>query len=149
MRRTSTRSPEGVRLDAVYPRPPADVWRALTNPDTLAEWLLPNDFAPRLGRRFTFQDGHKAIHCQVTALDEARRLSYTWRQGREPLSIVTWTLEPVGAHSTRVCLTHTGPQARASVSSSLGSALRRLPPVLTPTVLLTVTAGPVTQRSLR
>lgn len=132
MTRHPTRAPDGVRLDAVYPHPPEHVWRALTNPETLAKWLLPNDFAPHLGHRFTFRDGRKTIQCEVTGLDEARRLAYTWRRGREPLSVVTWTLEPVGAHSTRVRLTHTGPQACASVSLFWGSALRRLPRVLTP-----------------
>lgn len=152
MKRNPTQAPDGVQLDAVYPRPPDQVWRALTNPDTLAKWLLPNDFAPRLGHRFTFRDGRKTIHCEVTNIDEARRLTYTWRQGREPLSVVTWTLEPVGAHSTRVCLTHTGLRASAPVSLFYGSALRRLPRVLTMAVWVPIAAGPVddrvTERSL-
>lgn len=150
MTRNPTQAPDSVQLDAVYPRPPAEVWRALTDPDVVAKWLLPNDFAPRLGHRFTFRDGRRTVHCEVTALDEARRLCYTWRRGHEPLSVVTWTLEPVGAHATRVCLTHTGPQACASVSWSWASALRRLPRALTPTTLLAARPAESTmQRSFR
>lgn len=152
MTRNAVQAPDGVRLDVVYPRPPEHVWRALTNPDTLAKWLLPNDFAPRLGYRFTFRDGRRRIHCEVTALDEARRLTYTWQRGQEPLSVVTWTLEPVqDGQATRVRLTHTGPQACASVSLLRGNALRRLPRMLLPTVVVqhTVPHLKMTNRSLR
>lgn len=38
-----------------YPHTPERVWRALTDPKALAAWLMPNDFAPVVGHRFTFR----------------------------------------------------------------------------------------------
>ncbi len=71
-----------LRFEVLYPHPPERVWRALTDRRMLAEWLMPNDFEPRLGHRFTFRtdpapgfDG--TVRCQVIELDEPRRLSYT------------------------------------------------------------------------
>ena len=117
-----------VKLDAVYPQPPDRVWHALTDPAQLAQWLMPNDFAPRLGHRFTFRDRRgPAIRCEVIALEESRRLVYTWQRGsEEPLSVVTWSLEPISGGATRVPLTHTGPHASLSFSCRWPAALRRL-----------------------
>lgn len=105
-----------VKLDVVYPQSPERVWRALTDPRQLGKWLLPNDFAPRLGHRFTFRERRgRAIRCEVVALEVERRLAYTWRRStEEETSIVTWTLEPAANGGTRVRVTHTGLQACAS-----------------------------------
>jgi Activator of Hsp90 ATPase homolog 1-like protein len=40
--------------EVVYTHPPGRVWRALTDSAALADWLMPNDFLPRVGHRFTF-----------------------------------------------------------------------------------------------
>ncbi len=32
--------------------PPEKLWRALTQPHQMAEWLMQNDFAPTVGHRF-------------------------------------------------------------------------------------------------
>ena len=42
-------------FEMVYPNRPEDVWRALTNSDDLAGWLMENDFAPRIGHKFHFR----------------------------------------------------------------------------------------------
>ena len=42
--------------------PPEKVWRALTQPHLIAEWLMKNDFIPVVGHRFTFP----ADWCQAT-----------------------------------------------------------------------------------
>jgi uncharacterized protein YndB with AHSA1/START domain len=39
------------------PHAPALVWRALTERELLAAWLLPNDLRPEVGARFTFKPG--------------------------------------------------------------------------------------------
>jgi uncharacterized protein YndB with AHSA1/START domain len=44
-----------VRLERVYLHPPELVWRALTDREVLAEWLMPNDFAPVVGHTFTMR----------------------------------------------------------------------------------------------
>lgn len=85
------------------PHPPERVWRALTDSAAIARWLMPNDFEPRLGYRFTFRtnpmpalnfDG--ICHCEVTELEQPRLLAYTWTGG--PLNtLVTYRMEPEGA----------------------------------------------------
>lgn len=100
-----------IRVDATYPHPPELVWTALTDPDELAQWLMPNDFQPRVGHTFTFRtrpapgfDG--IVHCRVTELLPPRRLAYTWKGGGIE-TVVTWSLEPV-AGGTRLRLEHAG-----------------------------------------
>ena len=43
-----------IRVDEFLAHPPARVWKALTGPVLLAKWLMPNDFRPVAGHRFTF-----------------------------------------------------------------------------------------------
>ena len=40
---------------SVLHAPSEQVWRAITDSATLAEWMFPNDFEPRVGHRFTFR----------------------------------------------------------------------------------------------
>jgi uncharacterized protein YndB with AHSA1/START domain len=100
-------------FEVTYPHPPERVWRALTDPQDLAAWLMPNDFAPVVGHRFTFRappqpwfDG--VVHCEVLVVEPPRQLSYSWQGGpmRSPTT-VTWTLDPV-PEGTRVRLIHAG-----------------------------------------
>lgn len=125
-----------VEMDVVLPHPPERVWRALTNRRTLAEWLMPNDFEPQIGRRFRFRPksgrGKLAappIACQVVEIVPGERLAYSWREHAGDLpDLVTWTLEPVDA-GTRLRLEHTAPvTATASLNwaTSLwcGAAIR-------------------------
>ncbi len=126
-----------LRLERTYPHPPEHVWRALTDPTALAAWLMPNDFEPRVGHKFTFRtkpapgfDG--TVYCEVTDFDPPRRIGYTWRggQGRGPLTLDThlsFTLEPVPG-GTRLRLEHTGfLGARAvAVSFLLGSGWNKI-----------------------
>ena len=88
-----------IHLKAFYPHPVGLVWQALTDPDALAEWLMPNDFAPRLGHRFQFRtkpapgfDG--IVDCEVIEIVERQRLSFTWKGGPVD-TVVTFSLEAV------------------------------------------------------
>jgi uncharacterized protein YndB with AHSA1/START domain len=92
--------------DAVYPHPVQRVWTALTKSSELALWLLPNDFAARVGHRFTFtsnggQGWSGIVECEVVEVVPYRRLSYTWyADPRSPAMLITFTLEQVagGTH---------------------------------------------------
>ena len=44
-----------IQREILIPQPREQVWRALTDSATLAEWMFPNDFEPRVGHHFTFQ----------------------------------------------------------------------------------------------
>ena len=82
-------------------RPPERVWEAITDPARIEAWLMPNDFRPVLGHRFTFRtrpipphfDG--IVHCEVIALEPPRRLAYTWAGGGLD-TVVSYRLEPQG-----------------------------------------------------
>jgi uncharacterized protein YndB with AHSA1/START domain len=80
--------------------PPEKIWRALTQPHLIEEWLMKNDFRPVAGHRFNLRrepqsDVSVVIDCEVLAIEPHRTLSYSWAAyGLE--SVVTWTLTPTG-----------------------------------------------------
>lgn len=72
---------------------PERIWRALTQPELMREWLMQNDFAPTVDHRFTLRGDWGSVECKVLAIEPLRSLSYTWAaMGLE--SVVTWTLTP-------------------------------------------------------
>ena len=87
---TETRS---VVVERELPFPPEKIWRALTQPHLIEEWLMKSDFEPVVGHRFDLRANWGAIGCQVLAVEPNKTLSYTWGAlGLE--SVVTWTLTP-------------------------------------------------------
>jgi uncharacterized protein YndB with AHSA1/START domain len=79
--------------------PPEKVWRALTQPHLIAEWLMQSDFAPVVGHDFKFTADWGGVDGQVRAVEPNRTLAYSWdAMGLE--SVVTWTLTPTatGTH---------------------------------------------------
>jgi uncharacterized protein YndB with AHSA1/START domain len=103
-----------VEYDLSYP--PARVWRALTEPELLGGWLMPNDIRPIVGHTFSFKstpmpgwDG--TVQCEVLEAEPPKRLRYSWRGGVAPWfldSIVTWTLTPTPGGGTLLVLEHAG-----------------------------------------
>ncbi len=91
---------------------PEKVWRALTDPALLAEWLLPVvDLKLEPGAAFTLKaqpqpgwDG--VVNCRVVEIDAPRKLSYRWVVG-DIDTVVTFTLTPT-ASGTRLCLVQSG-----------------------------------------
>ncbi len=74
---------------------PEKIWRALTQPHLIEEWLMKTDFAPVIGHGFTLTGDWGSVDCRVTAIEPNRTLAYTWEaMGLE--SVVTWTLTPSG-----------------------------------------------------
>ena len=73
--------------------PPEKIWRALTQPHLIEEWLMNNDFNPVVDHRFNLRGDWGTVECQVLEVEPNRSLSYTWAaMGLE--SVVTWTLTP-------------------------------------------------------
>jgi uncharacterized protein YndB with AHSA1/START domain len=87
-----------VVVEREVPFPPERIWRALTQPHLIEEWLMKNDFKPVVDHRFNLRknpqpDVSIVIDCQVLAVEPHKTLSYTWAAyGLE--SVVTWTLTP-------------------------------------------------------
>lgn len=85
-----------VVIERQIAHPPEKLWRALTQPHLLEEWLMRNDFKPVVDHRFKFSGDWGAVDCQVLEVEPNRTLSDTWAaMGLE--SIVTWTLTLAGA----------------------------------------------------
>ena len=85
-----------VIVEREMPYPPERIWRALTQPNLIEEWLMKNDFKPAVDHRFNFSADWGAVDCQVTAVVPNKMLSYTWAAyGLE--SVVTWTLTPASS----------------------------------------------------
>jgi uncharacterized protein YndB with AHSA1/START domain len=93
---------------------PEKVWRALTQPALLAEWLLPAiGFQLEPGSVFTLKtnpyppwDG--TVHCRIIEVETQKRLSYAWVVGDMELdTVVTFTLTPTDS-GTRMTLVQSG-----------------------------------------
>jgi uncharacterized protein YndB with AHSA1/START domain len=95
-----------VVVEREIPFPPQKIWRALTQPHLIEEWLMKNDFTPVVGHRFALRADWGAVDCQVLTLAPHKTLSYTWSAyGLE--SVVTWTLTPTST-GTRLRMEHSG-----------------------------------------
>jgi uncharacterized protein YndB with AHSA1/START domain len=95
-----------VVVEREVPHPPEKIWRALTQPHLIEEWLMKNDFNPVVGHCFNLRADWGTVDCQVLAVEPNKTLSYTW--GAYDLkSVVTWTLTPTST-GTRLRLEQSG-----------------------------------------
>jgi uncharacterized protein YndB with AHSA1/START domain len=93
-----------ITVDQFVARPPAAVWRALTEPDLLARWWAASDVAAIVGHRFTLDMGPWGpAPCEVLEVVEHERFVYSFTERWT----LTWTLVAEGA-GTRVLLEHAG-----------------------------------------
>ena len=111
---------ESIVVECNLAEPPAQVWRALTEPELLSAWLMPNDIRPEVGARFTFQADAEAgggpIECEVLAVEPLRLLRYSWRAesgnrdaaDRALDSTVTFVLAETPDGGTHLRLVHDG-----------------------------------------
>ena len=110
--KTDRSQTESISFEFDLDHSPEKVWRALTDPDLLAQWLLPViDFKLEPGAAFTFKtqpypgwDG--TVNCRLVVIEAQRKLSYTWTV---PFldTVVTFTLTPTGT-GTRLFLEQSG-----------------------------------------
>ena len=112
--RTARSQTDSVSLEFDLQHAPEKVWRALTDPALLAEWLLPvTDLELAPGAAFTFRtqphpgwDG--TVKCRFLEIETHRTLSYTWVVGDMELeTVVTFTLAPTQL-GTRLSLVQSG-----------------------------------------
>ncbi|RIH83447.1 Activator of Hsp90 ATPase -like protein [Calidithermus terrae] len=110
--KTAPAQTESVAFDLDLLHPPEKVWRALTDPALLAEWLLPVvGFRLEPGAAFEFRaqpqpgwDG--VVNCRLLEAEPHRKLSWRWVVG-DIDTVVTFTLTPT-ATGTRLSLVHSG-----------------------------------------
>ena len=100
---TETRS---VVVERELAHPPEKIWRALTQPHLMEEWLMKNDFKAVVGHRFNLRgDWGGVLDCEVLTVEPNKTLSYTWNFKHDDAaydlrSVVTLTLTPTskGTH---------------------------------------------------
>lgn len=110
--KTAKGQTESISFEFDLHHPPEKVWRALTDPALLAEWLLPvTDLNLEPGAAFTLKaqpqpgwDG--VVNCRIREIETHRKLSYTWVVA-DIDTLVTFTLTPT-ASGTRLSLVHSG-----------------------------------------
>ncbi|ESX74198.1 MULTISPECIES: SRPBCC domain-containing protein [unclassified Mesorhizobium] len=116
MTEATTIETKSIVVERLIPHAAEKIWRALTVPHLVAEWLMENDFAPEQGHRFTFRatpvPGWSGVtNCEVLKIEPPRLLAYSWGDGTESDSglktVVTWSLTPEGK-ATRVRMEHSG-----------------------------------------
>lgn len=103
---TVTAETLSVVVERDMPHPPEKVWRALTQPHLIDDWLMKTDFKPTVDHRFTLRAEWGTVDCQVTAIEPNKSLSYRWDAlGLE--TVVTWTLTPTSS-GTHLRMEQTG-----------------------------------------
>jgi uncharacterized protein YndB with AHSA1/START domain len=113
--KTAQSQTESISFEFDLHHPPEKVWRALTDPVLLTEWLLPVvGLTLEPGAAFTFKtqpypgwDG--IVNCRILEIDAQRKLSYAWVVGDDLAldTVVTFTLTPT-ASGTRLSLVQSG-----------------------------------------
>ena len=111
---TAPSQTEAISFEFDLHHQPQKVWRALTDPTLLADWLLPSvGLELESGAAFTFEreplpnwDG--VVNCRFLEIEPQRKLSYTWVVGDMEIdTVVTFTLTPT-ASGTRLTLVQSG-----------------------------------------
>jgi uncharacterized protein YndB with AHSA1/START domain len=103
---------ESISFEFDLPHSPEKVWRALTDPVLLAEWLLPVvDLELEPEAAFTFKappqpDWDGTVNCRFLEIEAHRKLSYAWVVG-DIDTIMTFTLTST-ASGTRLSLVQSG-----------------------------------------
>jgi uncharacterized protein YndB with AHSA1/START domain len=102
-----------VVVEREFSHPPEKLWRALTQPHLIEEWLMKNDFQPAVGHRFQLRgDRGGVLDCEVLQIEPHKSLSYTWDHQHDNAafnlqSVVTFTLTPTDA-GTRLRVEQSG-----------------------------------------
>lgn len=103
---------EDISLELELQHPPEKVWRALTEPDLLSQWLLPVvDHRLQPGAAFTLKtepqpgwDG--TVNCRFVEIETQKKLSWSWVVG-DIDTVVTFTLVPASG-GTRLSIVQSG-----------------------------------------
>ena len=86
------------RVETVFDADPSDVWRALTDPESMGEWLgRPVELTLEPGAEGTIgDDGDEAVVLVVEEVDDQRRLVFRWASATEAPTVVELDLRPDG-----------------------------------------------------
>lgn len=99
-----------VTRSIVITAPPEHVWRVLTDPTMIAEWLTDFHFtAFEEGASFETGEGEDAEPGVIVAIDAPHRFAFRWtaEQKRKGMTLVEFTLEPL-PEGTRLTVVESG-----------------------------------------
>jgi uncharacterized protein YndB with AHSA1/START domain len=129
----SKAAPDALEFEYDLAEPPEKVWRALTVPELLAAWMMPNDIRPQTGSNFTFAGPDAAIECEILDAEPERLLRYSWREQpgdaarQDPLdSVVTFTLARTVSGGTHLRIVHDGFAGKAMPAVAMAGGGCRL-----------------------
>ena len=153
--KTAPSQTESISFEFDLHHSPEKVWRALTDPVLLTEWLLPVvDLRLEPGAAFTFKtqpypgwDG--TVNCRILEIETQKKLSYEWVVGdMEINTVVTFTstlssfrMRPISRVASQLPKRAWGrrapraarpvtlePMTRSALSSRIGSIARMKSP---------------------
>ncbi|HEX4225825.1 MAG TPA: SRPBCC family protein [Pseudonocardiaceae bacterium] len=114
------------RYERLFNHPIETVWRAITDPEELAQWLGSKpELDLRVGGRYvmihTSPDGSKEqrVEDRVVRLEPPRLFEHTFWLEVNPSALVTWELTPTG-DGTRLDLTHALDRADLAAAATIG-----------------------------
>ncbi|QND64414.1 ATPase [Mesorhizobium loti] len=126
-------SPDALEFEYDLAEPPEKVWRALTVPELLAAWMMPNDIRPEIGNHFAFAGPDAPIECEILDAEPEKLLRYSWREQpgdaarQDPLdSTVTFTLARTVSGGTHLRIVHDGFARKAMPAVAMAGAGCRL-----------------------
>lgn len=128
--------PGVIKLDHWYAKPPAKVWKALTDPALHALWWAPGDVRAVVGHTFHLDMGQWGKQpCEVVEVVPEKLLKYKF--GFNLGTVITWRLV-AEREGTRLHLTHEGfdldspmgRQAFEGMGAGWPKVLDRMEPVL-------------------
>ncbi|MGQ2929962.1 MAG: SRPBCC family protein [Sphingopyxis sp.] len=80
----STSDIRTVVVEREIAHPPEKLWRALTRPHLIAEWLMANDFLPDVGHRFQLR-GASGAGCSIARCSRSSRARRSHTLGITPV----------------------------------------------------------------
>jgi len=111
--RVETTGTRTLVVEREFRHSPEKLWRALTESELLAQWMMSNDFEPVVGRSFRFRTEPRGgwngvVDCEVLEVEPLRRLSYSWGPGGGLRWIVLVTLTPTEGGGTHLRMEQSG-----------------------------------------
>jgi len=99
--------PKSFVIDYELAQAPSTVWRVLTEPELLKQWLMENDIRPVVGHKFTFRaqpqpwwDG--VVHCEILEVEPGSRLRYSWKGGALDATAVENRRDAIASRARRL-----------------------------------------------